>query len=76
MTDEQFVGYLDAHQERATTFVDAVEAVRMGTLFAHDGTQYTHWRANVARQSGQKPDGATTIEQLARDYPDHVGKPN
>lgn len=81
MTDEQLVAFMDSAQERLTDeararFSETVEAVRTGWIFAHDQKQYSRWRADVARKSGRRPEGSTTIEQLARDFPDHVGLPN
>jgi hypothetical protein len=51
-----------------------VEAGRHGAIFASDQKQYVRWRRDIDRRSGHAV--GTTIEQLAREFPDHVGKPN
>jgi hypothetical protein len=51
-----------------------VEAGRTATIFAYDQKQYGRWRRDADRGSGRAV--GTTIEQLAREFPDHVGKPN
>jgi hypothetical protein len=71
----------DSHDRRRAlalrAFDVAVEAARAGAIFARDQKQYTRWRSAEDRRSGQRPAHAsTTLEQLALDYPDHVGRPN
>lgn len=80
MTDEQLVAYLDTGSERLSAaadgkFTSAVEAFRAGAIFGHDQRQYTKWRRDVDRRTGRQSPG-TTIEQLAREFPDHVALPN
>lgn len=80
LTDEQLVAYLDASSERRAAaadgeFTTTVEAFRAGTIFGSDQRQYTRWRRDADRRSGRQSPG-TTIEQLARDFPDHVALPN
>lgn len=76
LTDEQLVAYLDAASERLPNAFDAdVEALRMGWIFGHDQRQYSRWRRDADRRSGRQSPG-TTIDQLAREYPDHVALPN
>lgn len=77
LTDEQLVAYLDAAQERLTEegrgrFTEAVEAVRAGTIFAHEAKQYDRWRADVARRTGQRQPGKN-LSQLARDLGAEIG---
>jgi hypothetical protein len=72
LTDEQLVAYLDAAQERLTEaarhrFTDAVEAVRVGTILAHDAKQFGRWQADVARQAGH-PGAGKDLAKLARDF--------
>lgn len=62
---------MDAAQDRLTAesrarFDAAVEAVRVGTIVAHDAKQYTRWRSEAARRSGH--DTSLDLAQLARDF--------
>lgn len=50
LTDELLVLYLDEETDRVrdraqADFDRTVEAVRVGTIFAHDGRQYARWLA-------------------------------
>ena len=55
--------------------ITALEAFRAGAIFGHDQKQYSRWRRDTDRRTGRQSPG-TTIEQLARDFPDHVALPN
>lgn len=81
LTDEQLIAYLDAHQERIQARAQAdfdgwVEAVRVGTIFAHDNKQYGRWRAK-ARPS-QRSRGLTgealeaAVGRIAQMFPQNV----
>lgn len=53
LTDEQLVWYFEAAQERlerstVAEFERLVEAVRIGTVFAHDSRQHSRWRSRAA----------------------------
>jgi len=53
VTDEQLVFFFDAAQDRlerhaTSEFERLVEAVRVGTVFAHDKKQYGRWRSRRA----------------------------
>lgn len=55
LTDEQLVAYLDAASERLTDdaqarFDEAIEAVRVGTIFAHDAKQYARWQTRPSKR--------------------------
>jgi hypothetical protein len=59
LTDEQLIAYLDAYQDRVTArrdseFTGWVEAVRIGTIFAHDARQHRAWRAKGPRSAGRQ----------------------
>lgn len=82
MTDEQLVLYFDAAQDRLerTTeaeFDRAVEAVRIGTVFAHDAREYTRWR-NRRRAASGKTRGLVGAEleaavmRIAKLFPNQV----
>lgn len=76
MTDEQFVAYMDAAQDRVTAdgraaHVSAVEAARLGAIFAQDGKQYARWRADAELAAGQPQRG---VEDLARDFGGNVSR--
>jgi hypothetical protein len=69
LTDEQLVAYLDAGQERLNDegrarFDEAIEAVRMGTIFSQDAKQYGGW---VARRPRPAPSGRD-LAKLAADF--------
>jgi hypothetical protein len=56
LSDEQLVAYLDAATERIESqqeaeWATAVESVRVGTIFAHDGKQYSRWRTRTTNRS-------------------------
>lgn len=58
LTDEQLLFYFDAAQDRlerlaTTEFEGAIEAVRVGTVFAHDVKQYTRWRNRRKAATGR-----------------------
>ena len=80
LTDEQLVAYLDAAQERiddrrSGEFDALVEAVRVGTIFAHDAKQYGRWRS---RSRNRRKPGLTgqaleqAIRSLAGAHPEYV----
>lgn len=81
MTDEQFVAYLDAAQERISdAFATAVEAARMGAIFGSPGgdKSYRRWRSRADREAG-KPSSAlagaaleSAIMGLAARHPEYV----
>lgn len=82
VTDEQLVVYLDSFQERidaqrAADFDSWVDAVRLGTVFAHDARQYSAWRART-RRSGSKSRGLTgaaleaAVARVADMFPSNV----
>jgi len=65
LTDEQLASYLDSaatriRQKRQVDFEDAIEAVRAGTIVAHDAKAYNRWKTDVTRRSG----GADTRQGL------------
>jgi hypothetical protein len=75
VTDEQLVLYLDAAQDRIredarARSAELVEAVKAGTVFAHDQKQYGKWRAAVDRESRARP--AKGLEQLRADFGGNV----
>lgn len=47
-------------------FAEDVEAVRSGTILAHDANAYTRWRSDVNRRSGRKV--GRNLAQLAHDF--------
>ncbi len=47
-------------------FVDDVEAVRSGTILAHDQKAYNKWKVDVARRTGRK--SGKDLAQLAKDF--------
>lgn len=53
-----------------------VEAVRVGTVFAHDGKQYGKWKSsNRARKGGGGLTGAAleaAVMRVAQQFPDNV----
>lgn len=58
VTDEQLVWYFDAAHDRleqhaTAEYERAVEAVRVGTIFAHDAKQYTSWRNRTRSAAGR-----------------------
>lgn len=66
LTNEQLVAYLDAAQDRIeqasrVSWNDLIEAVRAGTLFAHDQKAYDRWRAEHSGHGGK------SLRDLARD---------
>jgi len=55
LTDELFVLYLDAAHDRLADAGDAaIEAVRIGTIFAHDARAYRSWRGRAARMNARR----------------------
>lgn len=73
MTDEQLVAYLDAAHHRLgdeaeARFADSIEALRAGTIFAHDAKQYGRWRSR--RRTGATP--GKDLAALARDFGGNV----
>lgn len=84
VTDEQLVLLFDAAQDRIEQLATAeferlVEAVRIGTVFAHDAKQYTSWRSRRAGTVRASPGlaGAAlerTIGALALSHPDLVAR--
>jgi hypothetical protein len=80
LTDEQLVAYLDAAQDRmehrARSEFDAlVEAVRVGTIFAHDAKQYRKWQSRSARNGRRGLTGHAleqAIHALAGAHPEYV----
>lgn len=82
LTDEQFVlVYLDAAAERVSRnarseFEAAVEAVRMGTVFAYDAKAYNRWtsrrRSAVKRPPLTPEQLEVAIAGIARDFPGQV----
>ncbi len=55
-------------READARFHDAVEATRLGTLFAHNANAYTNWaRRRPARTpSAKKPSDAVILGQIAQ----------
>lgn len=82
LSDEQLVAYLDAAsdrigQHRKADFEASVEAVRVGTIFAHDQKAAARWRRSLARQDGHQVGltGAAlegAVATLARSNPEYV----
>jgi hypothetical protein len=83
LSDEQLVAYFDEAGERKardadTAFESRLEAVRLGTVFAHDVKQYQQWRSTRAvarpRQSVAASDEALErqIYALASLFPGNV----
>jgi hypothetical protein len=82
LSDEQLVAYLDAAQERLEAqqraeFDGWVEAVRAGTIFAHDDKQYGRWRTRP-RKSARQQRGLTgaaleqAVMRIASIFPGQV----
>jgi hypothetical protein len=64
--------YLDEEADRVKAHVQGdfdalVEAVRAGTIFAHDGKQHARWRGATDRRAGRKRTGKQ-LRDLARDF--------
>lgn len=81
LTDAQIVAYLDAAEERLeavqrSRFEEAVEAVRIGYIFARDGKQYTRWRSSARSRSKQRGLTGHALEQavmrIASMFPENV----
>lgn len=80
MTDEQLIAYLDSAQDRITadaerSFDDAVEAVRIGTVAAHQKDFYRKWRNRPKRVKQQSLSDAaleSAIMNIAKMFPDNV----
>ena len=82
LTDEQLVWYFDAAQDRlertaVTEFERLVEAVRLGTIFAHDNRQHSRWRSrNAAKPNrGRSLSGAeleAAVMRVANMFPGNV----
>jgi hypothetical protein len=81
LTDEQLAGYLDAAQDRLSAQADGeframVEAVRAGTIFAHDKKQHARWTRSHSRPkrgtglSGDALEAA--VMRVASIFPDNV----
>jgi hypothetical protein len=82
LSDEQLVAYLDAAQERLeaeqrTQFDSWVEAIRAGTIFAHDDKQYGRWRTRP-RKNARQQRGLTgaaleqAVMRIASIFPEQV----
>jgi hypothetical protein len=64
-TKERLLAYLDAAEERQERdFRESVEAVRLGTIFAHDGRAYGRWNQR-RRSSGSAPSGGGGLTGMA-----------
>lgn len=68
LSDEQLVAYLDAASERLeerhrAEFDGWVEAVRVGTIFAHDNKQYGKWRSRPHPGRQQRGLTGAALEQ-------------
>lgn len=85
LTDEQLVGIFDAAQDRLTDrsqsdFEAMLEAVRLGTVFAHDGRQYGSWRRSQPRRRGDRSSGLTgmalesAVMRIAALFPENVSR--
>lgn len=80
VTDEQLIAYLDSAQDRITadaerSFDDAVEAVRIGTVAAHQKDFYRKWRNRPKRVKQQSLSDAaleSAIMNIAKMFPDNV----
>jgi hypothetical protein len=81
LSDEQLVAYFDEAGERKareadTAFESRLEAVRLGTVFAHDVKQYQQWRSTRARPQRQSATSDEALERaiyaLASMFPDNV----
>lgn len=61
--------------ESAHEWEGMVEAVRVGTVFAHDAKQYGKWRARKPRRLGSPLSDAAleaAIRRVGDMFPDHV----
>ena len=83
LTDEQLVAYFDAAQERLdiafrVEFERLVEAVRVGTIFAHDARQYTRWRSRGEARPARRERSLTgaaleaAVMRVAAIFPQNV----
>lgn len=82
ITDEQLVFFFDAAQDRlerhaTSEFERLVQAVRIGTVFAHDAKQYRRWRSRQQSRTrpGRKLVGAeleAAVMRVAQMFPGHV----
>lgn len=81
MTDEQLVAYLDSAQDRIAAtarseHVAMVEAVRVGTVAAHDGKFYQRWKRLMDKpKKGAALEGSALEQAVARVagmFPDNV----
>jgi hypothetical protein len=80
LTDEHFVLLLDEAVDRnadraQARFDTMVEAVRAGTIFAHDGRQHARWAASKQRMARKGLTGAdleAAVMGIARMFPGNV----
>jgi hypothetical protein len=81
LTDEQLLGYLDAAQDRIAAaaegkFNSMVEAVRVGTVFAHNKREYQRWARGQSQPkrgsglTGQALEAA--VNRIGSMFPDNV----
>jgi hypothetical protein len=83
LSDEQLVAYLDAasdriRRRRTDEFDSLVEAVRSGTIFAHDRRAAAKWRRATRERGNRQQRGLTGAEleaavaNVARMFPGNV----
>lgn len=81
LTDEQLVALFDAYADRVSDqserdWEHAVEAVRVGTIFAHENDQYRRWqRAPKQKRLGKPLAGASleaAVMRIADIFPGNV----
>jgi hypothetical protein len=74
-TDERLLAYLDAAEERdEAEFRNRIEAVRLGTIFAHDAKSYGSWsrRARRAEPAVSARSLEAAVMGLAATHPEYV----
>lgn len=73
MTDAQLTAILDAdYEEREALFMEAVDVVRSGMVFAYDLKAFQRWKAEAERRANRRPSGPG-LGQLARDLGQAIG---
>lgn len=79
LTDELLVLYLDSAADRIGSraqaeFDTSVEAVRVGTIFAHDGKQHARWMRSRTPKRPALSEAAleAAIVNIARMFPENV----